>query len=453
MIYMKIFTSYSVKIKDSDKCFADTVRLYRSAVDFFLSILLEEEDAFADCRTRTDYVNAMEQLTVITQSRSSVPHDFGKDFYKFPSYLRRAAIADAFGKASAYHSKLQNWEALSPDEKEKTRKPGLPQAGFVYPALYKDNMCIQTGEYTFRIKVWKHNTWDWTEAAVRKSDMDYITRRCGSRKRLSPTLRKRGKCWYLDFPFEEKAVLPDTDIFSRMVLAVDLGINNAATASVMASDGTVLGRHFLKLPRENDSLMHALNRIKKAQQQGTKRMPRLWAKAKGINQHIASKTAQFIIDTAILYNADVIVFEHLDLQKKKKGSKKQRLHLWKAEAVQRMVTDRAHRLGMRISHVNAWDTSALAFDGSGKVLRGKDSRKTNGCYSICEFTNGKVYHCDLNATYNIGARYFIREILKSLSVTARLDMEAKVPPCSRRSTCTLSTLITLYAGLAALWAA
>lgn len=41
------------------------------------------------------------------------------------------------------------------------------------------------------------------------------------------------------------------------------------------------------------------------------------------------------------------------------------------------------------------------------------------------FQNGKQYHCDLNATYNIGARYFIRELLKSNSVMKRLPNQTK----------------------------
>ena len=178
-------------------------------------------------------------------------------------------------------------------------------------------------------------------------------------------------------------------------------------------------------------------------------MPRLWARAKGINDDIAVKTAQFIIDIAVLYNADVIVFEHLELSSRKRGSKKQRLHLWKARRVQSVVADKAHRLGMRISHVNAWNTSRLAFDGSGRVLRGRESEKVGSSYSICEFQGGKVYNCDLNAAYNIGARYYIREILKSLPETERLAMEAKVPSCAKRSSCTLSTLISMCAALAA----
>ena len=151
------------------------------------------------------------------------------------------------------------------------------------------------------------------------------------------------------------------------------------------------------------------------------------------------------MDIAILYSADVIVFEHLDRSGKKRGSKKQRLHLWKSQYVQKMVTDKAHRLSMRVSHICAWGTSKLAFDGSGFVLRGRDAELKS--YSVCKFQSGKIYNCDLSASYNIGARYFIREIIKSVPARVRLALEAKVPQVAKRSTCTLSTLISLNAEL------
>lgn len=81
----------------------------------------------------------------------------------------------------------------------------------------------------------------------------------------------------------------------------------------------------------------------------------------GLNTDISRKTARFIIDTAVLYSVDTIVFEHLDLSGRKKGrSKRMRLHLWKARGVQEQVTRRAHALGMRVSTVCAWNTSRLA---------------------------------------------------------------------------------------------
>ena len=213
----------------------------------------------------------------------------------------------------------------------------------------------------------------------------------------------------------------------------------------MKADGTVLGRHFYKLAKEYDSLTHSVNRIKKAQQHGSRKTPKLWAKAQGINDNIAVKTARFIMDIAVSYNTDAIIFEHLDLNGRKRGSKKQKLQLWRARYVQSMVSDKAHRQGIRISRINAWGTSRLAYDGSGRVSRGREADLES--YSVCRFANGKIYNCDLNASYNIGARYFIREILKSLPVKERLALEAKVPQVAKRSTCTFSTLISINAAL------
>ena len=44
------------------------------------------------------------------------------------------------------------------------------------------------------------------------------------------------------------------------------------------------------------------------------------------------------------------------------------------------------------------------------------------------------------ASYNIGARYFIREILKPLPETERSLLEAKVPAVKRRTSCVYADL-------------
>ena len=361
-------------------------------------------------------------------------------FYKLPSYLRRGAINEAIGKVSSYQGNLANWQKNSVG-----KESSYPKAGFVYPALYRVGMYRQTDQYTAKIKVYIRNTWNWLTVDLRKSDMDYIYKHCKTRKQCAPTLQKRGKEWFLDFPFEENVKLADTSVYDQTIVAVDLGINTAATVSVMRSDGTILGRHFCKLSKETDHLKHSINRIKKAQQHGNRKTPRLWAKAKGINYDIATKTANYIMDIAVLYNADVIVFEHLDKNGKVRGSKKQKLKLWRSQEVQSIVTNKAHRLGMRISHICTWNTSRLAFDGSGFVSRGRNGGFDT--YELCKFQNGKTYNCDLSASYNIGSRYFIREILKSLDESSRLRTQANVPECSKRSTCTFSTLVNLNAEL------
>ena len=439
---MEIYTTYSVKIKNYSHIFKETVNVYRRAVDYLIAVCIDNWDAITACIGRKKLLY-IESLTHATKGNPNPVYDFDVCFYKMPCYLRRAAISEAIGKASSYLSNLANWTS-NPVGKQ----PSYPKAGYAFPSMYRDNMYKQTGDYTALLKVYVRNTWDWINIELRKTDVDYITKHCKGRKQCAPTLQKRGKEWFLDFPFEENVKLGDTPVYEQTIVAVDLGINTAATISVMRSDGTILGRCFCKLPEETDHLAHSINRIKKAQQHGNYKTPRLWAKAKGINHDIAVKTANYIMSIAVSYNANVIVFEHLEKNGKIRGSKKQKLKLWRSQEVQSIVANKAHRLGMRISHICAWGTSRLAFDGSGYVLRGRNGGFDT--YELCKFQNGKTYNCDLSASYNIGARYFIREILKSLDESSRLRIEAKVPQCSKRSTGTFSTLVNLNAEIMSL---
>lgn len=443
---MEIYSSYACKIKGQQNILNETVRIYRAAVDFFIDVCLKHWDDILLLKKALDKRAYVEAVTHATKENKIIWYDFDQDFYKFPSYLRRSAMTEAIGKVSSYKSNLQNWEQENPTTRG--NRPALPKAGRTYPCLYKKNTFLQTGAYTAKIKVWIRNTWDWMDITFQKSDMDYLIKHCSAREQDAPSLLKKGKQWFLSFPFQEQMELVKTPVEEQVILAVDLGINNACVCSIIKADGTVLGRKFVKLSREYDCLQHKLNHIKRAQCHGSRKVSVLWRLANYVNDDIAAKTAAAILDTAVLYNVDVIVFEHLDLNGRKRGSKKQKLHLWKVRKVQSMVTDKAHRHGMRISHICAWNTSRLAFDGSGKVLRGTESSKISANnYSMCEFPSGKLYHCDLNASYNIGARYFIRELLKSVSVTKQQHILAKVPECAKRSTCTLSTLISLNAVL------
>ena len=262
---MKLMSTYAVKISrsaDIRSILSATAGTYRKAVDFFIGVCNKEWDVISACKEQSKKVNAAESFTVRTKTRPFVPYDFSQDFYKFPSYLRRAAIAEAVGKVSSYRSNLKNWEAE--DKRTRGKCPGYPKAGYIYPAMYRYNMFVRTGTYTASIKVYTRGTWDWLDIGLCKGDVDYILRHCKNREECVPTLQKRGKLWYLDFAFKEDITLPETEAPARRILAVDLGINNACACSVMEADGTVTGRGFLKLPGENDHLTRAIGRIKKA---------------------------------------------------------------------------------------------------------------------------------------------------------------------------------------------
>ena len=189
---------------------------------------------------------------------------------------------------------------------------------------------------------------------------------------------------------------------------------------------------------------HITNRIKKHQREhGSDSVKRFWSYAANLNTEHAKKTAEAIVSFAVSQGVDCIVFEHLDMSGKKHGKNKQKLALWRKNTVQAVTTHKAHRNGIRISRVCAWGTSRLAFDGSGEEERDNDN------YSLCTFKSGKRYNCDLSASYNIGARYFVRELLKPLPATERSRIGAKVPDIERRTSNTLSTLKALSKELSA----
>lgn len=312
---MDINTLYSIKIKDYSSIFKKSVVVYRNAVDFLISVCIERWD---DISAQDDFMHKKMFIEHLVHKTKAYPHpeyDFDGSFYKFPSYLLRSAIAEALGRVSSYKSNLANWEVS--DKATRGRRPGIPKAGHSYPCLYRDNTFVRTGTYEARIKVFVRNTWDWITVKLHKSDVDYITHHCMDRKECAPVLQKRGKQWYLDFCFQEKVILKDTDIYVQTIAAVDLGINNACTCAVMRSDGTVLGRHFLKLPKEYDCLEHKISHIKRAQRHGSRHVKNLWKRTDGVNHDISVKTASFIEGIARMYDADVVIFEHLDVSGKK----------------------------------------------------------------------------------------------------------------------------------------
>ena len=231
---MEQMSTYSIKICQSAvhrKTLSATAGIYRKAVGFFIAVCLKEWDRVSTAKGQNGREHAVESLTVRTAKRKTVLYDFGRDFYKFPSYLRRAAIAEAAGKVSSYMSNLSAWEASDP--RSRGKRPGYPSAGYAYPAMYRDNMFVRTGTYTARIKVFTRDTWDWLDVELCRGDADYILRHCGNRKECAPTLQKRGKLWYLDFSFKEDIKLPDRHCLPERIRAVDLGISSACACSVV----------------------------------------------------------------------------------------------------------------------------------------------------------------------------------------------------------------------------
>ena len=477
---MELILSYGVKIRSGcsymDGMLENTRRQYTGAVRFFCGVCQNEWPLISGMNSK-ETVNALEPLTHRTKGHPEPKYDFDGEFPNFPSYLRRGAIACARGMVSAYHSLLRNWEESGKAGKE----PGFPDITGEGPSLYFKNMFVFTdrdgsplpkGELSVyaKVKVYcsqrqllqdkplpdgvkkqiakgkadpEKYVWDWLSIKLKPSDVRYLQKMQDSgREVLCPVLVSLGKRHLLRFATKKIQPLTDKAVWEQKILAVDLGINTPATCCVMLPDGTVLARRFFKDAADKGLLEHRLGRISRAQSHGSRKTPVLWRMADNANRKLSDKTADFIISLAEEFDVDVIVFEHLSLGGRKRGSKKKSLHHWRAKYVQQLVGNRAHARGMRVATICAWGTSKLAFDGSGAVERGIGNN-----YSICRFTNGKIYNCDLSASYNIGARYFIREIRKSMAVKPWSELTAKVPELEKRTTCTLSSLIKLNAEL------
>lgn len=435
-----------VKIMDQSSVFDETLEIYNEALSFLLNVMYREFDMDYNESTLVT-VQKIEKLVHVTKNNPTPKYnDFNVLFHKFPSYLRREAISSAYGKWQSWRSNYLNWQkesiAASEQGKKFTKKaPIFSPKHKEFPFLYKGNM-YKTDENETRIKVFKNKDWVWQPITLRKFDLSKrgIT---SNWKQYNPKLIKKGKKYFLHFAFEKDIKLHKKSETDCRILSIDLGLTNTAVCSVMDSNGTVIARKFVKQAREKDHFYHLTNQLKKAQRNTPKsKCPRYWNRIKGLQTHMVNNTAHQMISMAMMYEVDTIVFEYLGKMRMPKGfygAKRLRfkLHYWRKQGIQSKIEEMAHYYGMRISRVVASGTSKFAYDGSGEVKRSK--RK-----DLCTFVSGKQNHADLNASYNIGARYFIKAILKPYSETDRLTLSAKVPEVLVRTKQTLATLISLH---------
>ena len=429
---MKITSSYGVELRKQNIPIRQTLDIYRSAVGYLTEIyeqVWEELERIPEMKKRFNEAEHLIHTTKKNQARFS----FDLHFPKMPSYLRRAAIQHALGTVSSYKTRLSLWEKSG----QTGGWPKLVYENHAMPVFYRDVMYREDkeGKDAAYLKLYDGHDWKWFHVRLRHTDMEYLRKNWSGKKASAPTLEKRHRKYFLRFSYTEDVILTKAPVEEQIICGVDLGINTDAVCTIMRSDGTVLGRKFIDFPSEKDRMYRVQGRIRKFQREhGSVQAKSRWAYAKSLNIELGRKIAGAVTKYAKEKHADVIVFEHLETKGKISGRKKQKLHLWKKRDIQKRCEHQAHRNGMRISRICAWNTSRLAYDGTGTVARDP------GNHSLCVFQTGKRYNCDLSASYNIGARYFIRELLKPLPVTERSLLEAKVPAVKRRTSCVYADL-------------
>ena len=433
---MKITSSYGVELRKQNIPIRQTLDVYRSAVSYLTEIyeqVWEELERILETKKR---FNEAEHL-IHTTKKNQARFDFDIRFPKMPSYLRRAAIQHALGSISSYKIRMGMWEKSG----QIGGKPKLVYENHAMPVFYRDVMYRENenGKDAAYLKLYDGHDWKWFHVRLSHTDMEYLRKNWSGKKASAPTLERRHKKYFLRFSYTEDVILTKVPIREQIICSVDLGINTDAVCTIMRSDGTVLGRKFIDFLSEKDRMYRVLGRISRFQRKhGSVQVKSRWAYAKRLNTELGRKIAGAVTGYAEENHADVIVFEYLEIKGKISGRKKQKLHLWRKRDIQKRCEHQAHRRGMRISRICAWNTSRLACDGSGTVVRDP------GNHSLCTFQNGKRYNCDLSASYNIGARYFIRELLKPLPATERSLLEAKVPSVKRRISCVYADLRELF---------
>ena len=429
---MQTVSSYGVEIRKQNIPIRQTLEIYRQAVSYLTEIY---EQVWAELKMIPEAkkrFNAAEHL-IHTTKKNHARFDFDIRFPKIPSYLRRAAIQHALGSVSSYESRMEQWEAAG----ELSGKPNFTCENHAMPVFYRDVMYREgtEGKDEAYLKLYDGHDWRWFRVCLSHTDMEYLRRNWYGKKASAPTLEKRHHKYFLRFSYTEEVALTQTPVREQIICSVDLGINTDAVCTIMRPDGTILGRKFINFSSDKDRMYRALGRIRRFQREhGSRQAQGRWAYAKRLNTELGRKIAKEIVFYASENKADVIVFEYLEMKGKLSGKKKQKLQMWRKRDIQKRCGQQAHRKGIRISRICAWNTSRLAFDGSGEIAR--DTRD----HRLCTFQTGKRYNCDLLASYNIGARYFIRENLKPLPETERSLLEAKVPAVKRRTSCVYADL-------------
>lgn len=427
---MKMVTSYTIAFKNGYDAVKRTTVIFNDAIRYITDVTFENWESISSLNGLLSRKQHIEHLVHSTKNRKAV-YNFDQKFYKFPCYLMRAAIAEALGNVQAYMSNIDNWV------KNECRgtKPKLDRGGHVLPCLYRGNMYKEGFGDEAYIKVYRSNDWVWQRIRLNHSDRKYLEKKARGAAVSAPTIVKKHGKYELRFALAKEVELSSKEIYEQKACAVDLGITTDATCCVMDAHGTVLSRRFISCGREKDQVDRALRRVSEFQREhGSHDSGRLWNIAKRRNLNLAHLVAHKIVDYAFENGCDVIVFEHLDTKGRKRGGKKQKLTMWKHADIQNTVTSLAHQNGMRISRICAWNTSRLAYDGSGVVQRGQEISDDTP-YDVCRFTTGKMYNRDLSACYNIGARYFVRELIKELP-----DIMTEVSDVGSGTTRTLSTL-------------
>ena len=113
---MKITSTYSVRLRNFNLVFDDTVEVYRHAVDYFIELVMANWNThFANLSHANDCIRVAEGLSVRTIKRPMMPYNFCHDFEKFSSNQSSSSVRAPSGRprSGVQPSLLKRWAQVT----------------------------------------------------------------------------------------------------------------------------------------------------------------------------------------------------------------------------------------------------------------------------------------------------------------------------------------------------
>ena len=115
---MKITSTYSVRLRNFNRVFDDTVEVYRHAVDYFIELVMANWNThFANLSRANDCIRVAEGLSVRTKKRLMTPYNFCQRVWLngYRSRGKRAGSPVCRRPAEAFRSCTATIRSSEPD--------------------------------------------------------------------------------------------------------------------------------------------------------------------------------------------------------------------------------------------------------------------------------------------------------------------------------------------------
>ncbi|HAM51250.1 MAG TPA: hypothetical protein DCP92_11380 [Nitrospiraceae bacterium] len=118
------------KLRNNTRCYGYTLTLCRDVLEYVNKFVLAERVNIANLSHHKARINLIKELIHSACGRAAVYEDFDKRFCKFPSYLRRKAIAETMGGVSRHRNRLARWQG-----NDRSREPKFQHRCNSFPFL------------------------------------------------------------------------------------------------------------------------------------------------------------------------------------------------------------------------------------------------------------------------------------------------------------------------------